>query len=68
MESIMSNLNEQMQQIQKDKLLIEKALYESQLLRDELKKERDLLFAKRKQILEKTREESEAIKRNPNLL
>ncbi len=64
MESIMSNLNEQMQQIQKDKLLIEKTLYESQLLRDELKKERDLLFAKRKQILEKTREESEAIKRN----
>ncbi len=39
MESIMSNLNEQMQQIQKDKLLIEKTLYESQLLRDELKKE-----------------------------
>ena len=64
MESVMANLNQQMQNVEKEKIRLSSMVKEAEELRNDLKQESDILFEKRRKILDKTREEAESIKRN----
>lgn len=63
MEEVMANLNVQMQDVEKEKIRLEKNIKKAEELKKDLQNESRILFDKRKKILDKTREESENIKR-----
>ncbi len=63
MEKVMENLNQQMQEIEREKISISATLKEAEQLHDDLNKEMQYFLKKKDSILEKTRIESENIKR-----
>ena len=66
MESVMANLNQQMQNVEKEKIRLSSMVKEAEELRNDLKQESDILFEKRRKILDKTREEAESIREKPS--
>jgi DNA mismatch repair protein MutS2 len=63
MEDVMAELNVEMQRVEKEKMHLADMVREAESLRNDLKQESRILFDKRREILDKTREESENIKR-----
>ena len=64
MESVMARVNEELAEAEHEREALSERVKEAEELRDDLKREHQRFLEKKKQILDKSREEAETLKRN----